>query len=54
MNFQNMAKLKKQVDNYFFALALKCEICGPKLRGKPGKYPECKKHDISEYIGPTD
>ena len=44
----------RQMDNFIYTLALKCEICGPQLRGQRGKYPECKKHDISEYIGPID
>lgn len=47
-------KVSHQVDNYFFTLASKCEICGPKLKGYSGNYPECKKHDISDYIGPRD
>lgn len=54
LNIEKILEKKKQLDNYVFALALKCEICGPKLKGYYGDYPECKKHDISDYIGPRD
>lgn len=49
-----MLEMAQQLDNYALALALKCEICGPKLKGYTGNYPECKKHDMSDYIGPRD
>jgi len=54
MNVDKILQKKKQLDNYFLKLALKCEICGPKLKGYAGNYPECDKHDISDYIGPKD
>lgn len=54
MDVRKIFVAAKQMDNYVFALALKCEICGPQLRGVVGRYPECPKHDISYYIGPRD
>ena len=54
ININAMLEKAQQLNNYAFALALKCEICGPKLKGYTGNYPECKKHDISDYIGPRD
>ena len=54
MNTKKILEEAQRVNNFVFALALKCEICGPKLKGYVGNYPECKKHDISDYIGPRD
>lgn len=54
MDVNAILKKSNQMDNYVFALALKCEICGPKLKGYIGNYPDCPKHDISDYIGPRD
>lgn len=42
---KEMAILSNKLDRYYQVLLLKCEICGPILRGaKKDKYPECKKH----------
>jgi hypothetical protein len=54
MEVEKIFERANKLDNFIFALALKCEICGPKLKGYKGNYPECPKHDISDYIGPRD
>lgn len=43
--FKEMFGLSNKLNNYYFALMLKCEICGPVLRGADkSRYPECKRH----------
>ena len=38
-------ELASKMEKFELALRLKCEICGPILRGAdPSKYPICKKH----------
>jgi len=38
-------ELSHKMDRFEIALKLKCEICGPILRGSnPSRYPVCKKH----------
>jgi hypothetical protein len=40
-----MFELSDKLDNLEFVLRLKCEICGPILRGADkSKYPACKRH----------
>ena len=40
-----MFELSNKIDNYEFVLKLKCEICGPILRGADAsRYPVCKRH----------
>lgn len=37
--------LANKMEKYDLMLRLKCEICGPILRGQDKtKYPKCKKH----------
>jgi hypothetical protein len=46
---EKMFKLNKQLNNYQLALMLKCEICGPIIRGADkSRYPKCKKHAYYE------
>lgn len=43
---QKMFELAVKLQKFETARMLKCEICGPVLRGAdPSKYPPCKKHD---------
>lgn len=40
-----MFELAKKLDRFDIALRLKCEICGPILKGADAsRYPQCKKH----------
>jgi rubrerythrin len=42
-----MFALANKLDKLDNVLRLKCEICGPVLRGDdPKKYPQCKKHGV--------
>jgi len=43
---QAMFELANKLDKLDYVLRLKCEICGPKMRGSKGNYPDCKKHDV--------
>jgi hypothetical protein len=40
-----MLDLANKLNNFDYMLRLKCEVCGPKLRGTPGNYPKCKRHE---------
>ena len=40
----NFAQVLLQLQKFDIQRLRKCEICGPKLKGTPGKYPECKRH----------
>jgi rubrerythrin len=42
---RRMLELANKLQKFEIALRLKCEICGPILRGdNPNRYPKCKKH----------
>jgi hypothetical protein len=44
-----MFALADKLDRLDNVLRLKCEICGPILRGSdPKRYPLCKKHGVKE------
>lgn len=45
-NVKAMFDLANKLDKYTMMLMLKCEICGPKLRGSKGNYPVCKRHVV--------
>lgn len=41
-----MFELANKMDKFEIALKLKCEICGPILKGDdPSRYPKCKRHN---------
>lgn len=43
---QKMFELALRLEKFDKARMLKCEICGPILRGAdPSKYPACKRHN---------
>lgn len=43
--FKEMFELSNKLKKYEHMLMLKCEICGPILRGADStKYPKCKRH----------
>ena len=45
-NFAKIMELSQKMNRFEMVLRMKCEICGPKLKGWPGNYPEkCPKHD---------
>lgn len=42
-----MMSLATKLNKFELALMLKCEICGPILRGADkNKYPKCKRHNL--------
>lgn len=46
---KSMFELANKLEKFEYVLRLKCEICGPILRGADyRKYPKCKRHDYSE------
>jgi predicted Zn-ribbon and HTH transcriptional regulator len=45
-NFDKIMELSNRMNKLEMVLLLKCEICGPKLRGAKGDYPaKCPRHD---------
>lgn len=47
----NFAQIMLQLQKFDMQRLRKCEICGPILKGTPGKYPECKRHkDIWDNV----
>lgn len=47
---KEMFELSNKLDRYHHMLRLKCEVCGPILRGAdPKNYPKCKRHQKDGY-----